>query len=199
MARMHRQLRCSIRPCGRTRRCRRSRAADRRPACRGSWRASRGPRCPCARRCRTGSPRRDRRRPSPRARGRDAGAAIVMRMDGKDDRARAARDADASTRSGRRRRSASRLSTVAGRLMMHSAARVGCQTSMTRSTTPRAQNRARSSLNVSGEYSKRQSVAGCCAAQLREKPRACRVAMLDDARRRSMPYTTRRNSGAVGL
>ena len=68
MARMHRQLVAVLDGRGGSRRCRRSRARARRPACRGSARRSRGRGCRCARRCRTGSPRGGRRRPSARIR-----------------------------------------------------------------------------------------------------------------------------------
>jgi hypothetical protein len=54
-------------------------------------------------------------------------------------------------------------STVDGRLTMHLRCGVGCQTSVTASTT-RLANGSSVPENISGEYWNTHSVPGCCAA-----------------------------------
>ena len=79
---------------------------------------------------------------------------------------------------------------------MHLCCGVGCQTSVTASTTRLAKS---SSVpeNISGEYSKLQSVPGCCAASSRSR-RACVTASCTTPSS-SRPSTTRRITGAVAL
>ena len=92
---------------------------------------------------------------------------------------RAAPGCGASTRSCRRRCSACECSTVEGRLTMHLRSGVGCQTSVTASTT-RLANASSVPENISGEYWKIHSVCGCCAASSLNR-RACAGRQLDDA------------------
>ena len=61
-------------------------------------------------------------------------------------------------------------STVDGRLTMHLCCGVGCQTSVTASTT-RLAKASSVPENISGEYSKLQSVPGCCRGQIAQQAR----------------------------
>ena len=87
-------------------------------------------------------------------------------------------------------------STVDGRLMMHLRAGVGCQTSVTASTT-RLANASSVPENISGEYWNTQSVRGCRAASSWNR-RACVVAS-STMPSSSRPSTTLRITGAVAL
>ena len=102
--------------------------------------------------------------------GRGAGAAVVVRVHRQHDARRAARGGGASTRSCRRRCSACECSTVDGRLMMHLRSGVGCQTSVTASTT-RLENASSVPENISGEYWKVQLRRRLLRGQLAEHAR----------------------------
>jgi hypothetical protein len=87
-------------------------------------------------------------------------------------------------------------STVDGRLMMHLRFGVGRQTSVTASTT-RLLNESSVPENISGEYSKNQSVPGSAAASS-VKSRAWLVASCTMPSS-SSPSTTLRITGEVAL
>jgi len=87
-------------------------------------------------------------------------------------------------------------STVDGRLMMHLRSGVGAHTAVTASTT-RLLKASSVPENISGEYSKRQSVPGRAAASSLIW-RAC-VAASSTMPSSSCPSTTRRMIGATAL